>query len=204
MMRHEKYRKDRLIVAFGDITGFSSFWDSITNDEKELGPFMDDFVSLIETVQKETGYNITIPGDGFMLTVALDQGHNCHRAVQVFQRLWDLLIKMQELVRKKEFPRPDGFRVRVACGWVMSRVLKDKETLYWGKHINLAHNLLDVRKDIPFLCHESVKQLLSESQIKHNNFRFWKVDTPEILPDGVTPHDGQSLFAFEFRGKHSN
>lgn len=203
-MTHGTTEKSRIIVSFGDITGFTHFYDSVTNEEKELDPFMQDFVNLIDTVERKTGYSFTIPGDGFMCTVGLGGGHSCNRAIEVLTNLWGLLKDMEALIQRKDPPRPQGFRVRVACGYVNKRSKKNGGSLLWGKHINLAHNLLDVSKDIPFICHDSVKQLLSDDQIRHHNFRFSKIAIHTPVPDVISPYDSNSLWSFEIKPKKKN
>lgn len=164
--------KVRIIVLFGDISGFTSFCDSLTNDEIEYDPFMEEFDDLIDKTAQDTGYSFTDTGDGFMCTVDLQDGHNCKRAIEVILNLWKLLKKIERLIAKKDSPRPDGFRIVGAAGYVKRKVMKDGRVILRGKHINMAHNFLDQARGKGFVCHESLKQLISDVQAKKHGFQF--------------------------------
>lgn len=175
-MPHEPAKKVRIIVAFGDISGFTHFCESVTHDEIEYDPFMAKFDDLLDQAERATGYAFTDTGDGFMCTVDLDAGHNCTKTIEVLKNLWRLLKRIERLVDGKEPPRPDGFRIVGAAGYVKRKVKRDGRVVLRGKHINLAHNLLDSARGKGFVCHDSLKQLINEQQAKKNGIVFERLD----------------------------
>lgn len=168
--------KVRIIVLFGDISGFTNFCDAVTNDEVEYDPFMEKFDDLVDKTARETGYAFSDTGDGFMCAVDLKPGHNCATAIQVILYLWKFLKQVEKLIAQKDAPRPEGFRIVGAAGYVKRKVKKDGTIVLRGKHINMAHNLLDVARGKGFVCHDSLKQLISDQQAKKNRIHFKPID----------------------------
>ena len=171
--------KVRIIVLFGDISGFTAFCDAVTNDEVEYDPFMEKFDRLIEKAERETGYSFTDTGDGFMCTIDLPSGHSCTTVIKALVDLWALLKRIQRLIdTKKELdpPAPDGFRIVGTAGYVKRKIKADGRVIHRGKYINKAHNYLDQARDKGFVCHDSLKNLISEKQAKKHGFKFTKFD----------------------------
>lgn len=176
-MKHEKPRKVRIIVAFGDISGFTDFCEKITNESVEYDPFMAKFDRLIERTELETGYEFYIPGDGFMCTVDIQDGNCSQKAAEVLIALWDLLKKIVRLIDKKKRnpPAPAGFRIVGAAGYsteTFRRVNEKVQRILRGRHINRAHNYLDLARGKGFVVDDSLKQLVSEKHAKKYGMRF--------------------------------
>ncbi len=166
--------KVRIIVLFGDISGFTAFCDAVTNDELEYDPFMERFDRLVDQAAHNTGYTFTDTGDGFMCTVDLEPGNCSGKAVEVVLNLWNLFKTIERLVERKKLdpPSPDGFRIVGAAGYVKRKVKKDGKIVLRGKHINRAHNLLDKARGKGFVCDESLKHLISERLAKKSGINF--------------------------------
>ena len=196
-MRHERTETARIIVAFGDFSHFTSFEESVTNPETEFDPLFEDFDDFIDATEKRTGYSFTDTGDGFMCTVDLAQGHGCGVASKVLEDLWRTLIRIQKFIRDKEPPRPTGFRIRIATGYVRRKVKHNGTVVLRGRHINLAHHLLDVGRTHSFLVHDSVKQLLNPVQIRRCGFSFKKFEPSESDLTKVSPLNARSLWIFK-------
>ncbi len=202
MMAHERSEKVRIIVAFGDLTGFTAFEESVTNDEIEFDPFFNEYDKIIDEVERHTGFSIDDTGDGFLCSVDLIPGHNCSTVITTLRSLWDLLQRIQKLISQKEPPKPIGFRVRLACGYVHRKVKKNGKVVLRGRHINLAHHMLEVSKGIDFICHDTIKQLLSEKQIVKNGFIFTKFVPSKKGYDGISSYHAHSLWEFRIDPKH--
>lgn len=192
--------KVRIIVVFGDIAGFTGFYDSVTNDEKELIPFLDEFDELVDTAQKKARYEFTDTGDGFMCLVDVNHQEQKGKIVtNLLKHFWELWKSISQLIEEKEPPKPEGFRIRLACGYVLRKIKKNGVVIHRGRHINMAHNLLDAAKGVGVLCHDSFKQLLTEKQIEENNFVFKRISPPKKGFNSVTPKDASSLWSFEIK-----
>lgn len=174
-----KSEKVRIMVAFGDISGFTSFCDAVTNDEVEYDPFMDKFDRLLEKAERDTGYSFTDTGDGFMCIIDLPVNHGCTMAIEALKYLWILLKKIQHLIEtKKELdpPAPEGFRIVGTAGYVKRKIKRDGRIIHRGKYINKAHNYLDQARGKGFVCHDSLKNLISDRQAKKNGLQFTRLE----------------------------
>lgn len=177
-MSDGKSEKVRIMVAFGDISGFTSFCESVTNDEVEYDPFMEEFDQLIDTFARETGYQLTDTGDGFMCTIDLPTGHACTTAIKALIDLWRLLKRLEDLVRRKKEdpPAPDGVRIVGAAGYVKRKIRDGGHVSYRGRHINKAHNALNRARGKGLVCENSLKVLIGEQQAKKHGLKFTKLD----------------------------
>ena len=183
-MTHGKSEKIRIIVVFGDISGFSDFVDSVTNDSVEYRPLMDKFDELLEKTARATGFAFEDTGDGFMCTVDLVPGHNCTLAIKVVLSLWKLLKEIEALIeRHREISiAPAGIRFVGAAGYVYRKVKKDGRVILRGKHINMAHNFLDLARGHGFVCDDSLRQIISEQQALKHGIRFTRMKRPKRHP----------------------
>ncbi len=109
--------------------------------------------------------------------------------------------KLRKTVHECPYPSPDGFRIRLVCGYVDKFLVvdpgnvKEKVYEYNGYAINLSQRLLEIAPATPFICHESAVKILKK---KHPGFRLRKlVDTPE-RPRGIDSEDISGLWVVEF------
>ena len=196
-MAHGKQDKVRIIVAFGDIEGFTSFLDAVTNEAVELDPFMDQFDQIIDRAERETGFAFRDTGDGFMCLVDLDEKQIVNTALQLLASLQRVLIAMRELRENMSSVRWKDFRIVVASGYVKRKVRRNGKVCLRGRHINLAHNLLDIARGQGIVCHESFRALIPDETARANGFQFRNLPWPRKLPDSVPRKDANSLFVIE-------
>lgn len=194
-----KYSKVRIVVAFGDIEGFTNFWEEITNDQEELIPYLEGFDRIIEEVEAQTGRTFIDTGDGFMMIVELGGPDNDRISVELLPVLWRMLKKIERMNRARPWPKPDGFRIVLASGHVLKRVRKDGRVSYRGRHINLAHNLLDLARGRGLVCHSSFKAFVTDADAKAAGVRFTPIPAPRNIPWSVPRKDAASLFKIELR-----
>jgi class 3 adenylate cyclase len=196
-MKGGSYEKVRIIVAFGDIEGFTGFWEEVTNDDEELLPYLRGFDDIVDQVEKESGHSFTDTGDGFMVVLELNGQRTCTVALSLLSALHRLVAKMQEMHLKIPHPKPDGFRVVLASGYVVRTARKNGRRSYRGRHINLAHNLLDLARGQGVVCHGSFKALIPEREAKEAGILFTPLKAPGRIPWSVPRKDAISLFRME-------
>lgn len=178
MAKRGEYERVRVIVAFGDITGFSVFHEAVTDEQSELNPFFDQFDDLIDKAELATGYTVfDTGGDGFMCLIDFTNPQKTpHIVSQVLSNLWKLHKQIEHLIQQKEPPKPFGFRVRVACGYVSKKLQKNGKLRYRGRHINWAHNALERFKNRGFICDNSTRQFVTDVQMKKHGISFARVN----------------------------
>jgi len=191
----------RAIVVFGDITGFGGFMQRITHPETEFKPFIKWFDSLIGSFERETGYFLKRLGDGFMCVVELSSHNQSKQAISLIDSTWDLVSKINRSIARMPSPRPDGFRSRMVCGYVWRTERDDNREDYLGYHVNLAAKLIKQDREHIFVCHESVKELLTKKQIHDYGYVFDKLVPGQVPPAGVYQQDINSLWTVKRKGR---
>ena len=193
-----------IIVAFGDISGFSEWRRRASNQPEIAQPFLKKFYTEIQdfSVKYEHLY-MKYLGDGVMIIKEIDEKYHKHRCVTKFIHQVGLLnARLLKVVRACEWPSPEGFRMRAVCGHVDKIMVADPQNLkrmmpeYVGYAINLAAKLLDVSPGTNFLCHESVTKVLGKSP---RLFKLKKFAVSEERRRGVDPEDVHSLWEVQFK-----
>ncbi len=195
-MKCDTTRDVRLIAVFGDIRGFSSFYESVTHPVTERDPFLNAYDDLITEILTGAGLPYEDTGDGFICLVDLGSGKDSRKAAHVLRVMWTLLKRVQRLIARKEYPYPDGYRIRLAVGYATRKVKRDGKVVVRGKHINLAHKMLKIEPSIGIVCHETMTQLISKRQAKKCGFKFKHLPTDRRIPEGMSKKDASALWAF--------
>lgn len=172
----------RAIVVFGDIIGFGSFTQRITHADSEFRPFIRQFDGVIDEFEERTGYFVKRLGDGFMCVVELASLHPERQAMAVIDAIWILVRQLNTIITTKETPRPEGFRARVVCGYVWKTIRRNNREDYLGYHVNLSEKTLHTNKQVEFICHESVKELI-QHLAKTKGYAFKKLANLDGLED---------------------
>lgn len=189
----------RAIIVFGDIEGFGSFTQRITHPDTEFRPFVREFDTLIDKFADETGYFIKRLGDGFMCVVELPATEAGKKAASIIDATWALVDRINRTIARMPSPRPEGFRSRMVCGYVWKTRRENDREDYLGYHVNLAAKIIKRDRGHVFVCHESVKELLSEKQIKESGYKFKKLVPSQEPPPGVYQQDINSLWTMTKR-----
>lgn len=192
-------RQERIhvVAAFGDLRGFGSYTQRITDDASQIIPFLDKYDDVITGFEAKNDYFLKHLGDGF-LCVAKTNGEKGATTVRFLCDLWALLGSLHRHIRRTKSPRPDGYRIRVAAGHVFQAVRLDGSVDFRGYHINLAAKMLQIEKEtFPFVVHESARQLMSKSQMEKAGLSFKLLPPPPLrrLPDGIYKKDLEELWA---------
>lgn len=162
---------------------------------------MNRFDGMVDQHEAATGWFTKNLGDGYMQVIELPTtGHTCTQALQVLQQTVAFASKIQTLIKKSPWPRPDGFRVRWTSGHVWKR--DGNKTDYVGRHVNLAHKLLRVSSEEEFISHQSFMELMSKRQSDGIGVKFIKLEPDRRVPEGVLKADMKALWSLQrFRRK---
>jgi class 3 adenylate cyclase len=202
--------RKRVIVAFADTVGFSS-WIKRTHSLEEFHFLAIRLYRKILHMRKQFGYHVKFSGDGAMFVKDMRPGHNCKTTITVLRHM-DCLVKfMMDSIARTGYPRPKSFRVRVTAGYVTKLNAKicdlecDFQKDYIGYPVNLASRMLDLASENnPVMCHESIKDLIGEKKASAANLIFNKVNIPKAEADGVDEEDLKSLWTWEFKKGEEN
>lgn len=191
--------RKRIIAAFGDIRGFRKWILRANNSPENAGDLMEAIYLLFEDFTRRSGAYVKFMGDGFLAIIELRTGHNCGVARELLGDMHQLTADVVNLM-KPVYPRPDGFRVRVAAGHVWKRMTLKKlhgkilrHPEYIGYAVNMAQSLLYVYPEIECICHESIIELIGP---KKHGLLFTRLAPPKERRHGVDPQDFEGLWSF--------
>lgn len=164
------------MVAFGDISGFTPYLDSVTNKRVEYYPLMDAIDNEIENLRSKTGYQFMDTGDGFMCVVLLPSGDISRSAARVLVNLWGLLKKILTLIeqRLKKGAAPSGFRIVASTGFADLKLINGR-AIYRGKHINHAHDSLNTARGHGLVCDVNLKISITNEVARKAKIRFTQI-----------------------------
>lgn len=185
-------RQVRAIIVFGDIRGFSTWEQKAANPDVEFKPLMNRFDAMVDKLETATGWFTKNLGDGYMQVVELPAGHSCGLAAKLMEAHWQFGAAMTTMFKKSPWPRPDGFRIRVASGHIWKK--EGSKHDYVGRYCNMTHKLLRVSPDKFFLCHQSFVELMTRSQTNRAGFCYAKAEADRRIPDGVLKADATALW----------
>lgn len=194
-----KEHQTRAIIVFGDIAGFGSFTQRISYPDDEFRPFIRQFYGMIDEFERKTKYFLKRLGDGFMCVVELPKKDGRDTAEEVINRIWNLNFKINTLISRKPTPRPEGFRSRVACGYIWKTVGDNNREDYLGYHVNLCEKILHVHKQETILFCQKFKELLSPDSLTAGGFKMKKMKPVENTPEGIYKEDLNSLWSLTKR-----
>lgn len=197
-MKNSLERQVKIIVAIGDIQGFGSYTLRITKPESEYLPFMNYFDGLVGNLHRDCRI-VKETGDGFILFHEIQENNGHLVAINLLKDMKHVSDLMNDRISDLPWPRPDGFRVRLATGYVWKKTPIGNSPIFRGYHINLASKILRIRKDIPLICHESFKYLIQSNKSKPNGYSFHRINTEEESPDGIYSRDVKDLWEIKIK-----
>jgi class 3 adenylate cyclase len=188
----------KVLVAFGDVTGFGAWTRRGSNSPEEFKDFMVHLYKEFIRFRNGNGYFVKLMGDGFMCITEIDKGNSKARTLEFLNHAVDLELAIQNIV-KSTFPAPGSFRIRIAAGHVWKMVASrpgqgTAQTDYLGYAINLAARLLEIDRESAILCHESVRKILNGAIRSSTEFGFKPARIRSRCPRGVDPEDIQTLW----------
>ncbi len=199
--------RSHVIVAFGDVIGFGNWIRRAALPEEIRRPLIESFYrEMVAFVRDHKDVQIKYMGDGLMVLKELPDGPSCRGAAMKF--LSDIIVltaTLRKTITEARFPRPGGFRMRIAASVVdkvevLDPVDPERKRTIWefvGYAINLAERLLYVSPEMSVICHESVVDLLG----KQDEFVFNHMDSTQGRPKSVDDQDLEELWTIEMRRK---
>lgn len=188
----------KVLVAFGDVTGFGAWTRRGSNSPEEFKDFMVHLYKEFIRFRNGNGYFVKLMGDGFMCITEINKGSAKARTLEFMGHALDLESAIRSIT-KNTFPEPGSFRIRIAAGHVWKMVASrpgqgSTQTDYLGYAINLAARLLEINRESAILCHESVKKILNGALRGGAEFVFKSAHIRGRCPRGVDPEDIRTLW----------
>jgi class 3 adenylate cyclase len=149
-----------------------------------------------------SGYFVKLLADGLMAVVELPQERKAMLVVEMLDHADKLVRSVQSVIKHLNYPRPDGFRIRVAAGDVLKLEAShplDKTKIqvdYSEYAVDIAFGLLGVEKDSPCICHETVREIVESDSEARALVKFEKVKRPAVCPEGIDPEDLDALWSY--------
>jgi class 3 adenylate cyclase len=198
-----KERK-RIIVIFADLVGFAP-WMRRAHSLADFAFIIDRIYRKFIHFKEDLGYHVKLLGDGAMFVKEMGRGHNCEKVLQILRDMKCLSGYVNEVIARAEWPRPGGFRIRLASGYVtkIKARLCDRECSlqhdYIGYPVNLAARMLEIdKKSKPIILHESVKDIIGTAKSKRAGLSFNAIPYPVRSPDGIDEEDLTSFWGYTF------
>ncbi len=195
--------RKRVLVAFGDILGFGSWMIRASNAPEVTHDLIDQVYAEFERFMAHMNCHVKFLGDGLMIIREMGGGHNCKMTREFLVDAYHFAFSVNEII-KDHYPRPDGFRLRVASGHVWKRSMthgKRRGDEYVGYSVNLAQRLLEVSPQTLAVCHESIVEILAQ---KKGIIAFERMGDPKERPRGVDLADLAGLYCFRVDDKNQN
>ncbi len=187
----------KVLVAFGDITGFGAWTRRGSNSPEEFKDFMVQLYKEFIRFRNGNGYFMKLMGDGFLCITEIGKGNAKKQTLEFLNHAIELDSSIRQIMNRT-FPSPDSFRIRIAAGHVWKMVASRPgqaaaQTDYLGYAVNLAARLLEIDRESAILCHESVKKILNGEASK-NGFTLEPAQLRGWCPRGVDPEDIRTLW----------
>lgn len=182
------------IVVYGDIVGFSSWEHRVGN--QQYTRFLIRREEIYRSHFDVPGYFYKSLGDGFMAVKEVTTRDSAVIA-DVIERCLKVTGAMEAAIAGVRYPRPEGFRIRVAMG-TFRRIYNGRTLDYSGYPLDLAHKLLSVRKrSVPIMAVGRFAERISLALQEKVNVHMDKLPKPDSIPDGVYEADMNVLYKLE-------
>jgi hypothetical protein len=200
-------------IIFGDINR-SMTWLRRPSSQEKKRELLHKIRDEIDRFEKKDKFQMKRSGDGFISVMEVLDAHKKCQTLHILEKFMKLGNRLNEIIKKSPFPRPEGYRMRFVVGSAFKEKLatpdgfvlygecqqcKKFKKIEWYDFIgygpHLCHRILSVRRDIPFIVHESVKDMLSDNLIKKHGLHFEKLFLSSPFPDEVDEEDLHLLYA---------
>lgn len=155
-----------------------------------------------------SGYFVKLLADGLMAVLELpEQNHKARAVLQMMIHADELVRSVRSVIKHLNYPRPDGFRIRIAAGDVLKLEAShplDKTKIqvdYSEYAVDIAFGLLGVEKELPSICHETVREIIEADLKGRRLVKFKKVKRPAVCPEGIDPEDLDALWTYRILKK---
>jgi hypothetical protein len=199
------------LVLFGDTTRFRRWRSRPFLSSEKHARFM---VALYDTFirfRNGSGYFVKLLADGLMSVLELPEGAGRSAAALEMMASAESLVKsVKTQIKQLDYPRPDGFRVRMAAGHVLKLEAThplDKTKIqvdYVEYAVDMTFGLLGVEKEKPCICHETVREIVDADSKSKAAVQFEKVKRLVVGPEGIDPEDLNALWAYKILKKRKS
>lgn len=201
-------RRVPCLVVFGDTTGFSTFTRRSLETPKVVSRYCLNIYNEFFRFQRSTNGSMKLRGDGFLCVHPIVARKRKALTNYVLMQSIKLQQDLDHIINKMNYPKPNGFRIRLSAGFVWRMTVK-----FDGKSncqiLNCAHNhfedwigyplilaerMLKMDRDTALVCCQAVREAAGDS-----NFDFKKLPIERRRPRGVFVEDVQDLYTFELK-----
>lgn len=201
--------RKNVLVAFGDISGFRDWTKLPMVSSEKFARFMVRVYEEFINFRNGSGYFVKLMGDGFMAVRELTESpiENNSQVFEMLRHASELVLSVGRLIKNLSYPQPGGFRIRIVVGDVLRlEALHAKEVGraqmdYIGYPINLASTLLDIERDTPCICHETVREIAVRRPRPSAKIKFDRLPKPAYCPRGIEQEDLAALWTFQILKK---
>lgn len=191
--------RKRVLVSFGDILGFTPWIKRPSSAPEDVASLMTAIYDEFESFAVSSGGVVKYIGDSVMVILEMKAGHSCSVTLNFMRKSFSFAERVEAII-KTCWPRPTGFRLRMAAGYVYKHNIMTSldgkvghSAEYIGYPVNLAQRLLYVQPSTLCICHESVKQILGK---KKHGLRLDPIKLPTENPRGIDSEDLTGLWSF--------
>ncbi len=184
-----KAENRHILVAFGDITAFSNWAKRSTTSSEDFKKFIvtchNRFLQL-----REKGFYVKLFSDGLMIIDELKEESTEEQICSFMRDCFSLYDDIDATINNLHYPRPTGFRIRLAKGEAWKLKSEDgKEVDYIGYIVNMTFRFLSIYKGIPMLAHESIRDSKSKKKDPTCTLNFERTPPPPNDLTGVDRED---------------
>lgn len=191
------------LVLFGDTTRFRRWRSRPFLSSEKHARFMIALYDTFIRFRNGSGYFVKLLADGLMAVLELPlERRKAESVIEMLAHADQLIRSVQAVIKQLNYPRPDGFRIRVAAGDVLKLEAShplDKTKIqvdYSEYAVDIAFGLLAVEKEVPLICHETVREIVEADSMNGERVKFEKVKRPSVCPEGIDPEDLDALWSY--------
>ena len=190
----------RAFVIYADTTGFTTWAKRGATSPEDKRAYIIAMYGEFLRFEQESGLPLKYLCDGFFGAREMARGHNCGLALWILKHSWNIQQRMEKIIAGMRHPRPEGFRVRIACGMVSKLIvphvgrIKQDRAEYVGESPVLGDRLLEIERNVGCICTIGVRELLK----KESGIIFEPVNVSGPTPKGIDDEDLKELVSFRF------
>lgn len=191
-------QKKRILVAFGDISGFSN-WSRRTEDDGEHFLRLMRPLGLVFSAVRDDKTTVKKYADGLMMVIEIEHGKEEQAALKMLHKCVTVLKHTDRIIRNLHHPKPTGFRIRLIAGPAWKWMDPGEEWDYYSKTVNTAKNLLGIAKSIPFIAHATFLELIHPKALKRIGINVTPLAPQESVLDNLDKEDLSLLFCLKIK-----
>lgn len=200
----------RAVVAYCDVTGFTGWMNRalVAHKDDVVITFIQKMKLAFRNFRDETGFETLPTGDGIIAVVSVMEGGKPARLFELICSTLRLQKIMTRLISSTPAPRPAGFRIRIAAGFVyrtdepsMTGQVSGLVRLFdfLGACMNLGSRLLEFRRETVAIITEEALDMMTPAERRRLNLKAIETLPDERSPRGVPVEELPGLRAFGLR-----